>query len=85
MKVKNCDIQTLKSLASKAKINIDLINDVIHLYITRKIERFATANKLIKGISSKGYYNQINSIDRLNYYKNIYVSRTENITIKILL
>ena len=77
MKVRNCDIQALKSIASKAKINIDLINDVIHLFLTRKIERFATANKLIKGLSSNGHYTQVNSIDKVNYYKNIYVSRTE--------
>ena len=77
MKVRNCDIQALKSIASKAKINIDLINDVIHLFLTRKIERFATANKIIKGLSSNGHYTQITSIDKVNYYKNIYVSRTE--------
>ena len=77
MKVKNIDIQQLKTLGHSSKHNKTEISKVIDLFTSRKIERFDTARNIINELSSKGILKQQNAKDKLNFYENEYTPRSD--------
>ena len=84
MKAHTETVEALKQLAAASKYNKEQINEVIELYKIRKIERFDTAKCIIDNLASRGKQRQNKGLDKLDYYKNVYASRSENIIISQL-
>ena len=84
MKATKENVNALHQLAASSTYNKELINDVIQLYQDRKIERLDTAKCIINNLASRGLQRQNKGIDKLDYYKNVYVSRSEKYNIKAI-
>ena len=77
MKAHAENVKALRQLATASKYNIEQINVVIQLFQDRKIERFDTAKCIIDNLASRGKQRQNKGLDKLDYYKNVYVSRSD--------
>ena len=77
MKAHTENVKSLQQLAASSKYNKEQIKEVIDLYKIRKIERFDTAKCIIDNLASRGKQRQNKGLDKLDYYKNVYVSRSE--------
>ena len=78
MKVKNLDITALNSSLSSSKFNVEQIKEVIHLYGEGIINQYIVAYNIILDLSSRWKSRQNQGIQKLDYYKKIYVSRAES-------
>ena len=77
MKVKKMDIDQLKIIGAHSKHNPAEIKQVIDLFKSRKIERFDTARNIIEGLSSRGVIKQQKAKEKLNFYDEIYIPRSD--------
>ena len=77
MKAKKMDIDQLKIIGAHSKHNPAEIKQVIDLFKSRKIERFDTARNIIEGLSSRGAIKQQKAKEKLNFYDEIYVPRSD--------
>ena len=77
MKAHTENVKALQQLATASKYNKEQINEVVQLYQLRKIERVDTGKCIINNLASRGQQRQNKGLDNLNYYKNIYASRSD--------
>ena len=78
MQVQNLDTVALNSFASSSKFNVEQIKEVIHLYEEKIINQYIVAHNIILDLSSRWKTRQNQGIQKLDYYKRIYASRSES-------
>jgi len=84
MKAHTENVKALQQMTAASKYNKEQIKEVIELYKIRKIERFDTVKCIRNNLASRGKQRQNKGLDKLDYYKNIYVSLSDKYNIKAI-
>ena len=80
MKAKKMDVDQLRIIGTHPKHSPTEIKQAIELFKSRKIERFDTARTIIEGLSSRGAIKQQKAKEKLSFYEEIYVPRSDPIS-----
>ena len=74
------DIDHLKIIGTHSKHNPAEITKAIELFKSRKIERFDTTRGIIEGLASRGVIKQQKAKEKLNFYEETCVPRSDPVS-----
>ena len=79
------DADQLKITGAHSKHHLAEIKQAIEVFKSRKSERFDTARTIIEGLSSRGVIKQQKANEKLNFYEEMYVPRSDPISKTLLI